>query len=55
LGEGLPYLLWGHVDVSPLSSPSSGERKRNSLTLAGEFLRRLPLGSSVNRGNPPSL
>ena len=32
LGEGLPYLLWGHV-VSPLSSPSLPERKRNSLTL----------------------
>ena len=34
LGEGLPYLLWGHY-VSPLSSPSLAQRKRNSLTLAG--------------------
>jgi len=34
LGQGLAYLLWGH-DVSPLSPPSLGERKRNGLTLAG--------------------
>ena len=40
LGEGLAYLLWGHV-VSPLSPPSLGERKRNGLTLAGEFPTRL--------------
>ena len=45
LGEGLPYLLWGHV-VSPLSSPSLGERKRNGLTLGGEFPRRLVLSTA---------
>jgi hypothetical protein len=36
LGEGLAYLLWSH-DVFPPSSPSLDERKRNSLTLAGEL------------------
>jgi hypothetical protein len=45
LSEGLAYLLWGH-DVSPLSSPSLDERKRNSLTLAGEFPRRLVLSTA---------
>jgi hypothetical protein len=54
LGEGLLYLLWGHV-VSPLSSPSLGERKRNSLTLLNKFPRRPLLerlsGNSYARTN----
>src|SRR5918994_3064833 len=39
-GEGLPYLLWGHVG-SPLSSPSLAQRKRNSLISPRTFPRRL--------------
>jgi len=44
LGEGLPYLFWGR-DVSPPSPPSLGERKRNGLTLAGQFPGRFVLSA----------